>query len=501
MTNKVRKICQIVKVGMVAFAASANAATLSGPELLNLERRVWDALPSQLGFLEIEVAKLIQNNPHSVFGHYLLAQLYLRIFADEPSDLLLLKQASDLAQQAVEIGPKSEYGYVALANVLDFMGHSQKGVEVLTSAETRGVKRSWRTWFTLARLQADTQSNEQILGHLTKAMEGCHKQVAIVAPYVVATLQTVSEGDEYIARLKDWSSQCESPYYQLTLADAYSQNKDYRSALRIYEKVVEQDTSLSSAGINAAMIQYRHLNDFSGAEKRLRSLLSSNEFQDPSQAVLARTHLANALVLQSKYDEANGLFVEALASTTDPTAIIEAAANAYRKKSEFKKLVALLDTVVNEIGGSGLALALRGEVLSEHLADHQKAIRSFSDAILLQPERGDYYNGMGLALYRANDLESALKLFQASLGIDSNDAIARYNEACMLVRLGKTKEGLASLQIAVGNDENLRTSAAKDSDFAAVRNEPQFQEIISRPGFAEPSITPDVEDNSELLGH
>ncbi len=501
MAREIRKFWQIMKLTLMAVAGPSHAATLSGPELLNLERKVWDALPAQLGLLEIEVSKIIQDNPHSVFGHYLLAQLYLRIFADEPSDLLLLKQASDLAQQAVEIGPKSEYGYVALANVLDFMGHSQKGVEVLTSAETRGVKRSWRTWFTLARLQADSQSNEQILEHLTKAMEGCHRQAEIVAPYVVATLQTVSEGDEYISKLRDWSNQCESPYYHLTLADAYSQKKDYRSAIDLYEKVLAKDASFTAAAINAATLQYLHLDEVIGAEKRLRGILAENKFQDQSQAILAKTHLGNALIIQAKYDEANRYFVEAISSASDPTSVIEAAANSYRKKSEFRKLVALLDIVVNEVGGTGLALALRGEILSESLADHQTAIRSFSDAILLQPERSDYYNGLGLALYRANDLNSALKLFQAALGIDTNDAIARYNEACVLIRLGKTKEGLASLRQAVENDEKLRASAAKDSDFAAVREEPQFQEIISKTRIEEPSAVPDAGSDLELIGH
>ena len=102
-----------------------------------LESRAWSGEPKELRDLEQDVTAIIQSDPYNFFAHYILSQVYLRLFTAEPEDMMLLKAASDLAQQAIELAPAEEYGYIALATVLDAMGHSAKATQLLKSIIAR----------------------------------------------------------------------------------------------------------------------------------------------------------------------------------------------------------------------------------------------------------------------------------------------------------------------------------------------------------------------------
>jgi tetratricopeptide (TPR) repeat protein len=132
--------------------------------------------------------------------------------------------------------------------------------------------------------------------------------------------------------------------------------------------------------------------------------------------------------------------------------------------------------------------AILGETLSEHLSQHQDAISAFTDAITLDPERGDFYNGMGLAYYRAKNYPQALKLFAAAMRLDPKDAVAKYNEACVLSILGRRDEALESLADAISLDPQLLQTARKDTDLANIRSVPRFREITENTTFLVPGL-------------
>src|SRR4051812_30166786 len=85
-----------VKPRDLPVAASAPRNGLS-----DLEVQVWTADESQLPHLEREAARIIQMTPNSAAAHHLLSHIQVRLFSKDPGDLYLLKQASDLAKQAV----------------------------------------------------------------------------------------------------------------------------------------------------------------------------------------------------------------------------------------------------------------------------------------------------------------------------------------------------------------------------------------------------------------
>src|SRR5688572_26649021 len=121
----------------LAVEASALAAPSSGRDasLRDLEVKVWTADEHELPALERDVVRLLQINPSSAVAHHLLSQVQVRLFSEDPVDLYLLKQAPNLAQQAVDLDPRSAMGYVALADFLDLMGNPERGIRLLDEAE------------------------------------------------------------------------------------------------------------------------------------------------------------------------------------------------------------------------------------------------------------------------------------------------------------------------------------------------------------------------------
>ena len=61
---------------------------------------------------------------------------------------------------------------------------------------------------------------------------------------------------------------------------------------------------------------------------------------------------------------------------------------------------------------------------------------------------------------------------------DPNDAIAKYNEACVLSLMSRKREALISLQDAVALDPRLLETAQGDSDLDNIRTETAFNEIV-----------------------
>jgi len=158
--------------------------------------------------------------------------------------------------------------------------------------------------------------------------------------------------------------------------------------------------------------------------------------------------------------------------------------------------------VLRDVSGSGAAYGILGEVLSENLGRHQESLKAFENALTLEPERTDIYNGMGLVYFRQSDFENALKVFQAAIKIDSSDPLVRYNEACALVKLGRLKEGMNSLASAIGLDPNLKETAEKDTDLAAIRSLDEFREIVSYPaGTVDDLDTMPITNDEDLFGH
>ena len=120
----------------------------------------------------------------------------------------------------------------------------------------------------------------------------------------------------------------------------------------------------------------------------------------------------------------------------------------YQLNNDMLNFIDLLDLVKITNPGLSEIYALQAETISEHKEDLTKAISIYSDAILLDPYRSDYYTAIGLVYYKKKRYNKALQLFSRATKINPMDATAFYNKACMNSILGSNKKAIDDLAVA-----------------------------------------------------
>ncbi len=478
----------IVTIVLVAEFITAAGVASAEPvsfdkDLSQLEKDVWTASETQLLDLEARVVRYIQRDAEDPIPFYLLAHLRLREFTNSPEDLVLIRQAAELAQQAVELSPDQDLGYVALAETLDLMSQSSKGIQLLESASAFGVQPTWRIYFTLARLYAESGSKEKILGLLEQALSFKDSDHDIVVPYVVAVIQTTDQGADLLAKLHDWNRRFPNVLFQQTIAITLADLGRYKDARMVYEAIYHQQPTYVEAMINNAIILYRNLEKPAEAKLLFRKVatLISPDKHDPMLINMMHSHLAATLIKLGEFPAAEKEFILAAKGSHDRLSMLDFIAKSYRNAKQAKHLASLVKKLTVEIEPSGLIYALLGETQSEDLKEHQAALESFANAILLDPGRSDFYNGMGLTYYRMQRREDALRYFVEATKVDPNDATSRYNEACVLSLLGRSRQALGSLQEALSLDPALLDTARNDGDFANIKSLPEFKQLLNAP--------------------
>jgi hypothetical protein len=82
-------------------------------------------------------------------------------------------------------------------------------------------------------------------------------------------------------------------------------------------------------------------------------------------------------------------------------------------------------------------------------------------------------------LYEAGDYEAAIEQGRGLIEANPQYALPLYNLACCESLADRKEEALAHLRLAVEQSDRLRTSAAADTDFDAIRDEPAFREMVA----------------------
>jgi tetratricopeptide (TPR) repeat protein len=80
--------------------------------------------------------------------------------------------------------------------------------------------------------------------------------------------------------------------------------------------------------------------------------------------------------------------------------------------------------------------------------------------------------------YNDKDYEGALAACHVALEKFPGNALILYNVACMESLLGRADEAVATLRTAVEKWPKFKENAEKDDDFASLREDPRFAELI-----------------------
>jgi tetratricopeptide (TPR) repeat protein len=81
--------------------------------------------------------------------------------------------------------------------------------------------------------------------------------------------------------------------------------------------------------------------------------------------------------------------------------------------------------------------------------------------------------------YNAKDYAAALEIARGVLDKYPGNALALYNIACMEALLGNTDDALKHLGEALKKAERLRENARTDDDFASLRGDQRFEELVA----------------------
>lgn len=466
--NVVFAVCLFATLGFSRPISASSAAD-------TLETRVWTSNLSDSAQLERTIVRKLQENPEA-YEHYLVAELSLRMFKNNPSDLRYLRQASEMSQQAIELSPNKEFGYLVAAQVLDLMGYKNEANEML--AERPSFGKGWRTSFVRGVLASSQNVDQGSLKEFATTIQAPDYDAELVGIFVANGLEASYSGAGLVVKLEEWRKHLDTSAIQMSLARALDETGKNKEAHQLLASLNKAHPSYEGKFADAVIL-YTKLKNHKDAQKLFTDIVTNAP--EDEMKVAAKAHLGKISLQKGDVKTASKMFESSIALTEERLKWIAFSHKAYTESAKLQDFAVLLDTLRTQLPGSSYLYALQGEVLSESLAQHAKAVESFAAAITLDPKRSEFYNGMGLAYYRMHENDKALATFNKALSIDPKDATARYNEACVLALMGRGEEAVGSLKQAISLDGRLQNVAMKDKDFAGIRSNAQFQTIMQDP--------------------
>jgi tetratricopeptide (TPR) repeat protein len=113
-----------------------------------------------------------------------------------------------------------------------------------------------------------------------------------------------------------------------------------------------------------------------------------------------------------------------------------------------------------------------------HEGNFEAARRRFLDAIDVDAEVPEAYNGVGVTYRMRNDLARALEWYKKALAVDPDFGDAYYNMACVYALEGRKEMALRYLGIAALNGYATAEGIDGDPDLESVREEPGYRALV-----------------------
>ena len=124
------------------------------------------------------------------------------------------------------------------------------------------------------------------------------------------------------------------------------------------------------------------------------------------------------------------------------------------------------------------AIAIKSEVLwrANRLDEAEPFIAKLAE---LNPRDAAMWINLAYIRRRTQSLDAAVDTLQRAFDANPSDALAHYNMACYRAVQHRPEEALELLKNALHLDPKLKVIAKAESDFAGLRESPEFQKLIN----------------------
>ncbi len=123
---------------------------------------------------------------------------------------------------------------------------------------------------------------------------------------------------------------------------------------------------------------------------------------------------------------------------------------------------------------------LKGEALRS-LERYREALKPLEVAAKLRPGDVGVAIALGWCYKRTHRLAQAIDALERANRENSEEPLLHYNLACYWSLAGNVAKALDELTIALGLEPGLRSLVAVESDFAALRGNPEFERLTVDP--------------------
>ena len=260
---------------------------------------------------------------------------------------------------------------------------------------------------------------------------------------VHAKMGQFDEASQYFQQLITLGKKQSTAYYHLGLIAR--QQRDPSQAVQYLSKVEPGQDFLAAMSLIAnILLEHREIDD-------LRELFASRRQQFPDQSVPLYILETEVLGQLTRYDAADTLLSEALAQHPGNTRLLYTRSLLAEKSGDPARAERYLRHILEQEPSNSTALNALGYMLTNHSERYEEALALIEEALRHKPGDPTIIDSKGWALYKLNDLDSALKYLEAAYSrLPDAEISAHLGE--VLWKLGRQQDALKIWQEALNID-------------------------------------------------